>query len=148
MIRVRSRIVALALAALCLAGPLAAQDDEGDPGSGETVKSRLDGGRIVGVGENLGRDKRATVLNYVLYGGRVYQDGKPTLVLHKMERTSPKSGLLSSDTTVRNSLIISYQYVQPDVIYLQGVWMKVLEFDNTHLRFIVLKDRKPFNAPE
>lgn len=104
--------------------------------------------RVVGVGENLGRDKKATVLNYTLYGGRTYQaDGRPTLVLHKIERTSPKTGLFSTDDNIRNSFIISYQYVQPDVIYLQGAWMKILEFDNTRLKFVVLTDRRPI-SPE
>lgn len=120
--------------------------DEDAAHGGTLVESRVAGGRVVGVGENLGRDKRATVLNYVLYGGRTYQaDGRPTLVLHKIER--PKAGLLGSDPAARNPFIISYQYVQPKVIYLQGVWMEILEFDNTHLRFKVL-DRKPIGAPE
>lgn len=125
-------LIALALT-VALSSPSNAQDT-------------ISGGRVVGVGENLGRDKKTTVLNYVLYGGRTYQaDGRPTLLLHKIER--PKTGLLSSDSAPRNSFIITYPYVEPKIIYLQGAWMEILEFDNTHLRFKVL-DRKPIDEPE
>lgn len=143
------KLIYLALA-LALSNTVNGQEtsdgDEDAARGGTIVESRVGGGRVVGVGENLGRDKKASVLNYVLYGGRTYQaDGRPTLVLHKIER--PKTGLLGSDSAARNPFIISYQYVEPKVIYLQGAWMEILEFDNTHLRFKVL-DRKPIGAPE
>ena len=137
----RAAAVALALGLALTASPARAQDeDPRDEGNFEELAKRA---RIVGVGENLGRDKKSTVLNYTLYGGRTYAaNGKPALVLHKLERPAAKGSLFGDDPP-RNSVIISYQYVAPDVIYLQGVWMKVLEFDNVKLQFVVLEDRRP-----
>lgn len=106
--------------------------------------------RVVGVGENLGRDKKATTLNYVLYGGRVYQpDGRPTLLLHKIERAKSRGGgPFSSGQVGGDSFIITYPYVEPDEIYLQGSWLKILEFDNVRLVFTVLEGRPPISQHE
>ncbi len=103
--------------------------------------------RTVGMGENLGRDKKSDNLNYVLYGGRrTSAAGKTVLVLHKIERGKVHGGVFSAPTG-GDSFIISYEYEDPDEIYLQGDWLKVLEFDNVQMRFVVLEGREAISRP-
>ena len=116
----------------------------------QEASTLYDNARTVGVGENLGRDKKATALNYTIYGGFEYgYDGKKVLVLHKIERAKGGGGgIFGGGNNVRNSFIISYKYTEPDEIYIQGSWIKVLEFDNVMLKFVVLEGRKRITHTE
>lgn len=114
----------------------------------QEASSLYDNARTVGVGENLGRNKKSTALNFTIYGGYDYTaDGKKVLVLHKIERAKQGGGLFGGNN-VRNSFIISYKYPEPDEIYIQGSWIKVLEFDNIMMKFVVLEGRKRITVTE
>ena len=115
----------------------------------QEASALYDNARTIGVGENLGRDKKATALNYTIYGGFEYTfDGKKVLVLHKIERAKAGGGGIFGGNNIRNSFIISYKYPEPDEIYIQGSWIKILEFDNIMMKFVVLEGRNRITHTE